>query len=304
MRALLLYNPAATTTTARVRDAIAQLLASELKLEVAPTKRRDHASFLAAGAADEGIDVVVALGGDGTVNEIVQGVAHSRVLLAVLPGGSTNVYARALGLPNDPRAATQEVVDLLRHGQHRRVPLASANERYFCFAAGLGFDAEVVRRVEQRPRVKRVVRQGAFVISGIGPLLTASDPRRAEIRVTADGTTHEGYRSVVCGAAQPYTYLGPWPVRLCPDGSLDRGLAVTALTRLGLPGLLRLARVALSAGDVRRLPTVDAWSDLTEAHLLSDRPLPLQLDGDYVGELTEVWLRRVPAALSVVAPRS
>ena len=142
MRALLLYNPAATTTTARARDAIAQTLAERVKLEVAPTKRRDHASFLAAGAADEGFDVVVVLGGDGTLNEVVQGVAHSQVRLAVVPGGSTNVYARSLGLPNDPVQASHEVVRLLAADHHRRVPLGEANERYFTFAAGFGLDAD------------------------------------------------------------------------------------------------------------------------------------------------------------------
>lgn len=300
MRALLLYNPAATTTTARARDAIAQTLAEHTKLEVAPTKRRDHASFLAAGAADEGIDVVVVLGGDGTLNEVVQGLARSGVRLAVIPGGSTNVYARSLGLPNDPLPASEEVVRLLEAGHHLTVPLGEANDRYFTFAAGFGFDADVVRRVERRPRLKRVLRQGAFVVSGLGAVLRSSDPR-AEVRVHIGGETAGGFRAAVCGATQPYTYLGPWPARLCPEGGLDRALAVTALTRVTLPGLLGLARTALTGRDVRRLSAVRAWGDVAEAVLTCERPLSLQVDGDYVGETDEVRLRTVPDALDVVA---
>ena len=231
MRALLLYNPTATTTNAAVIDLITGALRDALDLERVPTKRRNHAGFLAAGAADEGYDIVIVLGGDGTVNEVVQGIATTDVALAIIPGGSTNVLARSLGMPNDPIAATTAILRRLDGGGARRVTLGLANDRYFTFHAGFGFDAEVVRQVERRYTLKRTVRQASFV----------------------------------------------W----C--------------------ALLRTTRTALTSSNIGRLRFVDVLSDLPEVICEADRPLPLQLDGDYVGESTTVTFRSVRDALLVVA---
>lgn len=302
MRALLVHNPNATTTTPAVTDVIARALSAECKLEVAPTKRRGHAGYIAAGAADEGFDVVVALGGDGTVNEVIQGLAHTPVALAVIPGGSTNVWARSLGLPNDPVEATSRVLALLATRTTRRVNLGTANGRFFCFSAGYGYDAAVVRAVERRRRLKRTVRQASYLFSGVTELARTYGRRRPGITVELPGAApQEGCRSVVCCNTSPYTYLGPWPAHLCPPTDLDGDLALTGMSKLSLVTLARVARAALTGGDVGALRAARVWSGVETVELTSAEPLPLQLDGDYVGDHTRVGLRSAPRALSVVA---
>lgn len=302
MRALLLYNPSATTTTPAVTDIIARALASQLKLEVVATKRRNHAGFLAAGAADEDYELVVVLGGDGTANEVIQGIAKTRVKLAVIPGGSTNVLARSLGLPNDPIEATNVVLRKLAAGTERRVNLGLANERYFAFNAGFGFDAAVVRLVERRARLKRTVRQATFLWCGVLAYLGGYDRRRTNITVHVPGEEPtSGFRSVVCCNARPYTYLGPWPADLCPVASIDGGLALTGVRKLGLPALLRITYTSLRGSAIGELRLVRLWEDHDALELHADRPLPVQVDGDYVGEPTRLALRSVPDALSIIA---
>lgn len=302
MRALLVYNPNATTTNAAVTDVIARALSAVSKLEVAPTKRRDHAGYIAAGAADEGFDIVVALGGDGTVNEVIQGLAGTGVALAIIPGGSTNVWARTLGLPNEPVEATSQILTALAERRMRRVNLGMANGRYFCFAAGYGYDAAVVRAVERRHRLKRTVRQASFVWSGLTEFAYGYPRRRAEITVEVPGREPiEGCKAAVCCNSSPYTFLGPWPARLCPTADLSGALALTALTRLTLPSLLRVVRTALRGGDVSGIGSVRVVEQADELVLSSEQPLPLQLDGDHVGDVERVTIRSVPRSLTVVA---
>ena len=306
MRALLLYNPNATTTTSSVTDAITAALSAELKLDVEATKRRDHASFLAAGAVHEGYEVVFALGGDGTANEVMQGLARTDVRLAIIPGGSTNVWARSLGLPNDAVEATAVILEKLRQREERRVNLGTANGRYFGVNAGFGYDAEVVRYVERRYRLKRAVRQASFVYSGVLAYQGGAGGHhrwpKTRITVQVDGAdTVENVRSAVCCNTNPYTYLRQWPAQMCPQASLDQGLDLTALLRLGLPSLLRLARVALTSRDVEHLRSTRMWHDRQSFVMTSATPLALQVDGDYVGETTRVELRSVPHALTLVA---
>lgn len=299
MRALLLYNPTATTTRPRVRDAIAESLAACTDLDVAPTKQRDHASYLAAGAAHEGVDVVVALGGDGTVNEAIQGLARTSTALAVIPGGSTNVFARAIGLPRDALEATERLTAWLAEGRRRRVGLGTANGRYFCFNAGYGFDAATVREVERRHRLKRTVRQASFLWSGLMAFARSYDRRGTAIAVRSGAGVVEGCKTVVCCNLRPYSYLGRWPADLCPGADLDAGLDAIGLDVLTLGRLLRVVRAAL-AGDVAAVPGTHLWHDEERLVLSSAAPLPLQLDGDDVGDATRVELRSVPDALDLV----
>ncbi len=306
MRALLLYNPNATTTTPAVTDVIARALAAELKLDVEATKRRNHAGYLAAGAVHEGYETVVALGGDGTVNEVMQGVAGTDVRLAIIPGGSTNVWARTLGLPNDAVAATAAVLASLRRREERRVNLGTANGRWFGFTAGYGYDAEVVRFVERRYRLKRAVRQASFVYCGAQAYRAGAGSRlpwrAVDIGLTVDGEEQAaGLRSAVCCNSNPWTFLGPRPAQMCPDADLDRGLDVTGLTTISLARIARLARTTLTSAGVGRLRWVRLWHDRPAYDLWSAQPLPLQVDGDFVGEATHVALRSVPDALTVVA---
>jgi len=302
MRALLLYNPNATTTTPALTELITAALSAELKLDVEATKRSGHAGYLAAGAVHEGYDVVVALGGDGTVNEVVQGLARSPTKLALIPGGSTNVFARILGIPTDPVEATAGALRRIRRGEERTVPLGRANGRWFAFCAGWGYDAEVVRMVERRARMKRTVRQATFLWCGLLAEL-AGRAQQAEIvlRAAGDTETTGPLRTLVCCNANPYTYLGPLPSQMCPEADLDAGIDVTALDRTGLVALARVMRTALSTGNVGHLRFAHLWHDRARYEARATAPLPLHVDGEYMGESDELLLESVPAALTLVA---
>lgn len=301
MRALLLYNPNAQTTTPAVIDEITMALSAELKLDVEATKRRDHAGFLAAGAVHEGYEVVIVLGGDGTVNEVLQGVAETPVHLAVVPGGSTNVFTRILGLPRDPIEATSVILRKLRDGERRTINLGMANDRYFCFCAGWGYDAEVVRMVDTRVRLKRTVRQATFLWCGfLAKVTSRSKDADATLRTGGDEAL-PGLASLVCCNADPYTFLGPLRSRMCPEADLDLDLDVTGLTRSRFLDLARLARVALTSGRVDRLPFVRTWHDHSDYTVTNHLPLPLHADGEFLGETNTLRLRSVAQGLTVVA---
>jgi diacylglycerol kinase family enzyme len=321
MRALLVVNPAATTTSARTRDVLIHALASEIELEAVTTEYRGHARDLGRQAAEsEDIGLVISLGGDGTVNEIVNGLLHNgpdpdRLPgFAVVPGGSTNVFARALGLPNDAVEATGALLDALREGRQRTVGLGltagtpgtedeSVPSRWFTFNAGLGFDAGVVGRVEQhRERGKRsthslYLRQAMRQFFG--------EPHRRHGTITLERPGAEPVTdlvlSLVCNAS-PWTYLGNRPVYASPKASFDKGLDVLGLSRMSTAAVARYARQLLTSSPERGPRGRHAVSlhDLTDFTLHSKVPLPLQMDGDHLGLRTSVTFTGIRRALRVI----
>lgn len=302
MRALLLFNPNATTTDDRVRDVIASALSSAVELEIAPTKQRGHALHLVAGALHGGVEAVFALGGDGTANEVIQALAGTPVPLGILPGGGANVFARALGLPKDPVAATSVLLEHLRSGRTRSITLGRAGERYFAFNAGFGFDAAVVRHVEQHASVKRALRQLAFVWSTGREWATGSARRAPEVLLQLpDGSQAGPFAITTVGNADPYTFLGARPLRVHPDASFDRGLDVVCIDAIGTAALVSILLRVLNDGSHVRSRHVTYRHDLSSFVLSASQPLPLMVDGDYAGEHTEVTFTAVPDALRVLA---
>jgi diacylglycerol kinase family enzyme len=302
VRALLLFNPNATTTDDQVRDVIASALASAVDLTVVPTKQRGHATHLAAGAVHEGIEAVFALGGDGTANEVLQALAGTDVGLGVIPGGSTNVFARALGLPNDAVHATSVLLDRLREGRTRSITLGRAAGRYFGFNAGFGFDAAVVRHVEQHASAKRALRQAAFVWSTAREWTVGAGREGALITVALDDGREVGPVVVaIIANTDPYTYLGARPMRVHPQASFDTGLDLVTVAAVSTPHLLRIAANTFRDGRHLELPGVGYHHDLGRFTLRAPRPLPLMVDGDYAGEHREVVFEAVPHALRVIA---
>jgi diacylglycerol kinase family enzyme len=306
MRALLDVNPAATTTTKKGRDVLVRALASELKVEVEETSYRGHAAALACRAARDGVDVVVSLGGDGTVNEVVNGMLTDGAnpglpLLAVVPGGSTNVFARMLGLPEDPVEATGEILDGLRSRRTRPVGLGRAGDRWFTFNAGYGFDAEVVRRIELRRRAGHANTQARYVRRAVADFFLHYDRRHPAITLDRPGEEPEqGLFYVMVANSAPWTYLGDRPVHLAPEASFDTGLDVFAPRTMRTVSTLRYAVQALRGGRRLRGRRLLRLHDLGEFTLRAERPLALQIDGDYLGEHEEVRVTAVPAALRVV----
>jgi diacylglycerol kinase family enzyme len=297
VRLLLLVNSSASSVTARGKVVIQKALSADHDVTVAETNRRNHATRLAQGAAREGVDVVVALGGDGTLNEAANGLAGTRTALAALPGGSTNVFARTIGLPNDPIEATGALLDGLAAEKVEDVGLGSVNGRYFLFHVGVGFDAAVVEQVERRAQFKRWAGHPLFVFSAFTTWFRHYE--RDEPRFTVAGTP--AFFSIILNT-NPYTYLGNRPLDLVPEATLDRGLASVTFKTLGFVPLIRAVGSALSGSDIRRLKALDVRSDVTELLVEADRPFPYQVDGDYLGETTRLELRHVPAALRLVLP--
>jgi diacylglycerol kinase family enzyme len=305
VRARLVVNPAATTSTPRSREVLKRALASEMRVDVAETSHRGHAAALAVRAMREGLDVVVALGGDGTVNEVVNGLLTDGPkpdlpALAVVPGGSTNVFARAIGLPTHPFDATGAILEALRAGRSRRIGLGLADDRYFTFNAGLGFDAEVVHRIEKRRRAGEQTSHARFVRAALAHYLTA-DRRHPAItleRPGEDPVDHLHFALVTNTA--PWSYLGERPVQPSPEASFDTGLDVFAPRSLGVLLTLRYVRRALLGSSPLRSRRLLRLHDVAEFTLQASRPMALQLDGDWLGERESVRFRSVPDVLRVI----
>lgn len=308
MRALLIVNPNATATTRRGRDILLRALGSDLKLDVAHTERRGHAVALAAQAARDELDVVVALGGDGTVNEVVNGLLQRGArpdlpALAVVPGGSANVFSRTLGLSRDPVEATSELLDALREGRRRQLGLGLADDRWFTFCAGIGFDAEVVRSVERSRQAGHRATPTRYVRTAVRHFFTSTDRRRPALSLTRPGTAaQDGLFLAIVSNSSPWTYLGSRPVIPCPQASFDAGLDVVALRRLGTPLALRsVGRMLSTRGGMPTSKAVVAVHDAADVTIDADRPVAVQIDGDYVGTRRSVRFRAVARALTIVA---
>jgi len=315
MRALLVVNPKATTTSARSRDVLVRALRSDVDLTVAYTRRRGHAATLAREAAEDGYDVLVTLGGDGTVNEAVNGMMAARPAvsdpgaspaqrlpsLAVVPGGSTNVFARALGLPRGWAEGTSLILEALRLGRYRTIGLGRAADRYFTFCAGLGLDAAVIRRVEQARRRGRVSNPALYLRSTVSQYFLGPGRYRPSIRLERPGEGPEGeLATVIVQNTAPWTYLGSREINPSPHASFDLGLDVMALRQLHVPSTTRTVAQILSRTPDPRGRQVLRLHDLAEFTLASVRPQAFQLDGDYLGERERVRFTSVPAALRVV----
>src|SRR5688572_1182664 len=301
MRALVVVNPAATSTTAKMRDVLVGALGSELKLDVVQTTHRGHGRELASQAAAEDIDVVVSVGGDGTVNEVVNGLlengpAPHLPMLAVVPGGSTNVFSRALGRSRDPVEATAEILTSLRAGRTRMVSLGTiratgtstapvsgtepaqaeaaaeadaavhdgwTDPRWFVFAAGLGFDAEVIARVEARRAAGRRSTGALYVKEATSAFLLGRERRRPAMTLHLPGEPplEELFLCLISNVS-PWTYLGARPVNPSPEASFDTGLDVFATGRMGAIRMLHTLRQTLAREPDARVRGVHRRHDL------------------------------------------
>ncbi len=304
MRMLLLVNSSASSVTARGRVVIQKALSADHDVTMAETNRRGHATRLSQGAANEGFDVVVALGGDGTLNEAANGLAGSDTALAALPGGSTNVFARTIGLPNDPIEATGALLDALARDRIDRVGLGSVNGRYFLFHVGLGFDAAVVEQVERRAGLKRWASHPLFVYSAFATWFSHYDRTRPRFAVHhADGAMVDDVYFAICMNTNPYTFLGNLPLDLAPEASLDRGLAMLSIRTLEFGKILRLVGEALAGKrGIGRHRFVDYRYDVGKLTVEGHGPFPYQVDGDYLGEVEHLEFRHEPDVLRLVMP--
>ncbi|MEU4539050.1 diacylglycerol kinase family protein [Streptosporangium sp. NPDC023825] len=318
MRAMLLVNPKATTTNQRTRDVLIRALSATMNLTVEETEYRGHATQLSRKAHASGYDAVAVLGGDGTINEAVNGLldpvdgkagdegsSADRPALLAIPGGSANVFARALGLPNDPVEAMGAILEAIRDGRRRTVGLGQAiwddHSRYFTFCSGLGYDAEVIRAVEGMRGTGRKATPTRYVNTALHHYLS-TDKRHPPMTVEGPEVPRTGgiFMAVVSNTS-PWSFIGPRPVSPTPWASFETGLDLLGLQRLGLPSMLQLMPQILGARDT--LPTgrhLVQLHDEKEFTLSSRRPVAFQLDGDYLGEVERITFRSIPDALQVL----
>jgi diacylglycerol kinase family enzyme len=311
MRAVLVVNPIATTTSARTRDLVRAALDTVADVDLIPTTHRGHAVEIGEQAALDGVDAVVVLGGDGTVNEVVNGLlakdpgSGGLPALGVVPGGSANVFIRALGASRNPEEASASLVAALGAGRRRRIGLGLLNGRRFIFCAGVGIDAAVIRRVEHARAAGRRATPGLYVRKAVEQYFRDTDRTGAPVDLTltaADGVTETPGRfaAVIVQNCSPWTYLGSRPVNPCPEASFDRGLDVMAMRALGLGSTLRTVGQMLSTRPDPHGRRMVRRHDLTGVTLHSEHPIAAQVDGEYIGELTELRLQSEPAALDVI----
>ncbi|RFS85004.1 diacylglycerol kinase family lipid kinase [Actinomadura spongiicola] len=312
MRAMLIANPMATSTSRRARDILIRAFSGDLDLVLAETGHRGHAMELSRQAAVDGYDVVITLGGDGTVNEAVNGLlaegpSPDVPALAVLPTGSTNVFARTLGLPGDPIGATKAVLEALRAGRYRTIGLGTAShpdggERFFTFCAGVGLDAEVVREVERRRAAGATAYNSLYVQTALRHFFSGTDRRRPALTLEQPGRPPKtGLFLAFISNTSPWTFMGRLPVNPSPKANFSRGLDVFGMRSLDVGPTLGAVAQMLTA---RHRPVLGRHvvnvHDAAEVTLRAERPMAFQLDGDYLGEQRDVTFRSVPKAIRIV----
>ena len=300
-----MVNAFASSVTARNTVVVHRALSQGNQVEIVETNRRGHATRFAQDAARRGFDIVIGYGGDGTLNEVATGVAGTATALGVLPGGSTNVFARTLGMPNDPLLAVQQLAAGIAAADIRPIGLGQVNGRYFCFHTGIGYDAAVVREVERRASMKRWLGHPLFIYAAVRTWASKYDRESPHFSVSSPGVpdVDDGYFTIVLNT-NPYTYLGNRPLDLSPAATLDRGLVAITFRTMRVGAILSSLGGALRGGGVKPTDYLDVRTDITELRLSHRQPFPYQLDGDYLGETNSLDFRHVPDAVRLVSPRT
>jgi diacylglycerol kinase family enzyme len=301
-------NPKATTTNDVTRDVLISALADKFHLEVVTTTHRGHAQELGARARAEQMDCILTLGGDGTVHEVVNGLlaegpTTGLPVVGTVPGGSANVFARALGFPQDAVESTGLLLRAMRDATTRTIGLGQVEERYFLFTAGLGLDAEIMQRMEQAREKGKAATPTRYLATTVRHFFLGSDRKQPALILHREGEEMiEGVFLAIVQNTSPWTFIGAHPVNPSPRASFDTGLDLWATRTMRTPQALRLStRIVLSRA--RGNPkSVVAWHDQDEFRITATRPTPMQVDGELMGDVTDVTFRSVPGALRVYVP--
>jgi diacylglycerol kinase family enzyme len=303
-RMLIIVNPYATTVSDRLKNLVVYALRGRYEVDAIDTNARGHATELSREAAREGYDVVVAFGGDGTVNEAANGLAGSDTPLSCLPGGRANVYCRMLGIPTDVVDATEHLLLMADDWRPTRVDVGSVNGRVFTFSAGAGLDASVVEQVDAHPHLKARLGEWYYTWTGIRTFTRRYllNPPRLEAQVGEE--TIAGVTVIIQNAA-PYTYFGDRPVEMAEGATLRSGdLAGVVLDRARPVDVPTIIARALSRHlRLSRHRHVHPFQGVRDLRVVScdERPLPLQVDGDYIGEVDEAVFGVTPNGIAVVS---
>jgi diacylglycerol kinase family enzyme len=302
---LVIVNPYATTVSDRLKNLVVYALQGRYDVEAIDTQAQGHATELCHAAAEAGYDVVVAFGGDGTVNEVANGLAGTDTPITCLPGGATNVYCRTLGIPNDVVDATEHLLLMADDFRPRRVDTGLVNGRHFVFASGVGLDASVVERVDAHPYRKARFGEYYFTWAAISSFNKTYLVRPPRMTVEVEGKTIDGV-TVIVQNSDPFTYFGTRPIRVCEGAGLETGtLALTVLRRATLLEMPTLIPRIFSgrAASVTRHRQVSGFDPVEHLSVTSadGRPFPVEADGDFLGSFERVDYGVAPRSLAVVA---
>jgi diacylglycerol kinase family enzyme len=294
-RAVLIVNPYSTHVTGKRITAVERVLRERVELETEFTQRPGHATELAAAFADK-VDAIVVFSGDGTYNEALNGA--DGVPFGFLPGGGTSVFPRALGLPRDPVAAARSVGAALGEDRVRRISLGSVNGRRFCFSAGLGFDAEAVRRLDELGRGADGARPGDVAFLRLVTKMLVERRGRWEPSLEIEGAGRAAFVLVANG--NPYSYAGSVPLRVAPDAQFEGGIDFIAPIRVRARDVPRLAGYLVRGKGQLEATDVLTGHDLDRIVVRCDVPLPLQADGEDLGDVDEAVFEVKRDAISVL----
>ncbi len=292
---LLIANPFASRVTEERLRTVEAALARAGSVEKRLTERRGHAAELAAAA---GADAVVVFGGDGALNEALNGLAPG-VPIGAIPGGGTSVFARALGLPRDPAAAAERIADAITAGRTRRITLGRVNGRRFAFAAGLGFDAAAVRRVDAHGRAQDGGRPGDLTFAY--ELVRELGAARFKLEPALEVHGHGRATAVFVANCDPYTYAGAIPLHVAPEARFELGLDLVAPVRISPRTLPRLLGYVVRGKGQQAAADVLYAHDVDRIEIVCDRPLPLQADGEDLGDVEHVVVEAERGAIDVLA---
>jgi diacylglycerol kinase family enzyme len=309
-RMLIIVNPYATTVSDRLKNLVVYALQGRYDVEAVSTQAQNHATEIGREARDGGYDVVVAFGGDGTLNEVANGLAGTDVPVSVLPGGSTNVVCRTLGIPNDVVDATEHLLGLADDFRPRRIDLGLTGGRYFVFSCGMGLDASVTKRVDARPGLKATAGPYYYTWATISAFYRRYARNPVGLHVESEGRELDGITALVQNS-DPYTYFASRPIRICEGVEFGDGTLAAAVLRRGAQRdvvtlIPRLLGQRLSAAQHRQIQMLEGVHEMRVTSTSADSdgrplPFPIQVDGDYIGEQSRVDIRVEPGALTVVA---
>jgi diacylglycerol kinase family enzyme len=303
-RMLIIVNPYATTVSENLRHLVVHALQGRYEVDAVDTEARGHATEICREAAHEGYDVVVAFGGDGTVNEAANGLIGSPTPLTCLPGGSANVFGKMLGIPGELVDATEHLLAMADDWQPRKVDVGMVNGRCFTFASGLGLDASVVERVDSNPRLKARYGPWFFTWAALSTFTRRYLLHPPRLEMLAQDERLEGVTAVVQNGS-PFTYFKNRPIEIAENAVLDSGTLSACILHRARP--IDMPFIAWRAFSKRarlaRHRQITPFSGLTELTVRSadGKPLPLQVDGDYLGEVDEARYSIAPGVLSVIS---
>jgi diacylglycerol kinase family enzyme len=313
----LIVNTKASSFSPRRLKVIESALKNLGNLAIVNTSKRGHAIEIAKKCADSKEDIVFVLAGDGTLNEAAQGLVNTDTILAPIPGGSTNVFARAIGFSNDAIEALGQLLLALEQKSIKKIGVGKVDNRIFLFNAGFGLDAEVIARVERSAKIKKLAAHPYTFYNAIATYTKVYDKKNQTLKVTLDGELNPQTRMlssdpsvfananmVVISNLSPWTYFGKREVVLAPMASIDNALTVTSIRTLSIFKLLRLGLSAMG-----RHHTVMHHKDIAHCEEIShciieanNNSVPYQVDGDYLGSTMKAEINFLPNALNIIVP--